>query len=204
VSGWEWVWRPVVAGLVLAAIIAAVRWLWSHRAARPGLLLGPRLAAGPSQFRFAEQSNKASVRIVNRGRRATFQASVDEVRYFRLSGGGEVRAHLAPPWPVPWCPGDGWEDGPGVVGGLRDLLRKQSWLLCIGWFEMAGTQLNTFSFYGVDHYQPFPVNTVEEVAITVRVFNRDADRSWAWNVTYVFPPEAIDPVVRIKRWRWWS
>jgi hypothetical protein len=107
-----------------------------------------------------------------------------------------------PPWRVP-C--DGWWDGPGADGAERELLRRQSDLLCIGWFEMAGPQPRTFSLYGIDHHQPYPAGrsgpAIRELALTIRVFNKDTGRSWAWDVTFGFPPDAIDPEVRITRRR---
>jgi hypothetical protein len=204
-TGWDYFWISVGSILVAAVISAAFRSVWKGRGAVSDWFGRPELTAGPTQFSFTEGSNKASLKVVNRGRRGTFHASIDKVHHFRLATGHVfVAGALTPPWQVPWCPGDGWEQGPGQSGGERELLRKQSGLLCIGWFVMKGTTPRTFSLYGVKQKIPYDCRggyRIQEFATVLRLFNSDAGRSWAWDVTFIFSPDAIDPEVQIKRSR---
>jgi hypothetical protein len=201
---WFWVVVAVVGTVLAAIVLGLLRWLWERRVVLADWLWRPKLTPGTSQFRVADATNKASLRFENRGRRGKFHANVEEVHRFLIATGPVKTGHLVPPWQVPWCPGEGWWDGPAADGGERDLLHRQSDLLCVGWLEMNGPQPSTFSVYGTDHHQPYPIGGVagiKELEMTVRVFNKNTGRSWAWDVTFIFSPDAIDPEVRIRRHR---
>jgi hypothetical protein len=164
----------------------------------------PVLDPGPSFFRAAESTDQITVRVLNRGRRGTFYARLIDVQLL-LANGEPIDAGPPPPWAVPWNPGKRWVEGPSGADEKRVLLRSQSDLLWIAWLEVWSDRIVTFSFHGVDHHQPYPVQNdqtigpgVTAVNVVLRIWNEETGHSWAWNVRFVFSPDRRDPTVTIE------
>ncbi len=185
-------WAIVPIAAALAVLLAAIFNQWRR----------PLVSPGPSFYRAAGGSNRIAVKVVNAGRPGTFYARVVDVRLMHSKGWDITpdRGAPSPPWPIPWNPGTDWYSGPGPEDQKRALLRKQSDTLWIGWMEVRGDKPLTFSFYGVDHHQPYGIENGDlpgtgftSVLITLRIWNEESGSSWASEVRIAFDRGSRDP-----------
>jgi hypothetical protein len=166
----------------------------------------PTLRAGPAFYRAGGGPTRATLRVVNRGARGVLRAQVIGVQMF-LRDGTEINTPTAP-WPVPWHPEDeGWANGPGASGERHLLLHGEMATLSVGWLELWTGKPNTFSFFGVDHHQPYPLvmpsgrPAVSLVRLALALRNDDTGRSWTWDVEVNFPPESYELDISVQKRR---